>query len=181
MTVFPEAASNPDCAVWPTRARHNSSELAEYITGYVWAGSPKYCTKVEQEHVSNRGPQYCSPLTKGSHCRYLPCLDSGEAKTLIAQIPDNKFCCSRTSVALVPQFPHLPQSIWQCNPPLQVLHTDLILALAKLITTRKQLWAKHNRNKDWKDTTERLSQFPSVQTITNCCVTSPQSCLSANC
>lgn len=120
-------------------------------------------------------------FTKGNHCQYPACLDSEEAKTLLVQIPDNKFCCSKTSVTLVPQFPHLPQSIWQCNPPLQVLYADLVLALAKLTTAREQLPAKNNRNKDWKDTSERLSQFPSVQTITNCWVTSPQSCLSANC
>lgn len=121
--------------MWPTHVRHDSSELAESINGYILPGSPKHSTKTE--HVSNRDPQHCSPLTKGNHCHYLPCLDSKEAKTPVVQIPDNKFCCSRTSVVSVPQFPHLPQSIWQCNPSLQVLYTDLVLALAE--------WNNHER------------------------------------
>lgn len=57
MTVLPEAASNPDRAVWPTHVRHDSSELAQYIVNDdILPGSPKYCTKIEQERVSNRDP-----------------------------------------------------------------------------------------------------------------------------
>lgn len=49
-------ASSPDRAVWPTHVRHDSSELVEYFNGYILTWSPTYCTKREQEHVSNRDP-----------------------------------------------------------------------------------------------------------------------------